>query len=145
MCREKRDLQPLRLVSCRTQAEYETLLHLLTADARAKWSKRIGLGAKGNLHYRRWNYVEQVKLDSKSVAFRFNPTPTIRGPFAVRAEFLEEATNKVHFWEDGNYTLDEALEIRLGSLEHYDRYSVRLTLDGRVAYANRYANEDLPF
>ncbi len=41
-------------------------------------------------------------------------------------------------------TLGEKLEIGLQNLMHPERYSVKLTLDGRLAYANR-CFEDLPF
>lgn len=138
------DLRALRFVGCRTQAEYETLLHLLTPQAKAAWSKKIGLGAKGNLHYRRWNYVEQVTLDSKSIRFGFNPSPTVRGPFHARAELVEQKTNKLHYWERKSLTLAVTLDISLKNVAHPERYEVRLTLDERLAYANRFF-EDVPF
>jgi len=138
------DLGPLRFVGCRTQGEYETLLHLLTPDATSRWAKKIGLGAKGNLHYRGWNFVEQVALDSKQIVFQFNPNATVRGPFAARVEIVEQDTGVTYSWENGALALERTLEISLTNVAHPNRYAVKLTLDGRVAYANRYF-EDVPF
>jgi hypothetical protein len=138
------DLNALRFVACRTSAEYQTLLHLLDPAAATRWSKKIGLGARANLHYRHWNFVEDAKLDRRTSVFQFNPSARQRGPFDVRAEFVEEATGTTYTWQQ-RMDLQPTLAIDLGTLKHPSRYRVSLTLDGRVAYANRYAEDDLPF
>lgn len=139
------DLDAVRFIGCRTQAEYQTLLHLLTPAAAVRWSRRIGLGVKANLHYRHWNFVEEANLDSKGCVFSFNPSPKVAGPFDVRAELVEETSGKTYHWRQEGMTINKSVSIGLQNLEHPERYTVQLMLDGRIAYANRFAPDDLPF
>lgn len=138
------DLTPLRFVGCRTTAEYETLLDLLSPDTRKKWLKRIGLGTKANLHFRRWLFVERVSLDLDAIIFRFNPSTVDPGPFKTRVEIYEHATKKRYVWEK-SMTPGPSLEMDLKNISHPEAYSVRLTLDGRLAYSNSFERLDLPF
>jgi hypothetical protein len=139
------ELSPLRFVGCRTQAEYETLLHLLTAKAREEWSAKIGLGTKANLHYRHWTFVEQVELTSEKVRFRFNPSSKTPGPFSARVTIHETETNTRYVWEGNSYFATSALEMNLQSLKYPDSYTVRMELDGHLAYSNGYQRVDIPF
>lgn len=45
------DLSSLKFIWCRSQAEYETLIHLLSPKIRQKWQKKIGVGNKPILFY----------------------------------------------------------------------------------------------
>jgi ssDNA thymidine ADP-ribosyltransferase, DarT len=132
------DLSALAFVGCRTQAEYETLLHLLEPTTRRKWSTIIGLGAEKNLHLRRWTFVEQVQLTRTNIRIQFNPSTLTPGPFRVRVEVQEIATGTNYLLEKNSYTANDVLEVGLGSLRRPEKYIVRLTLDGLLAYANRY-------
>lgn len=137
------DLSSLRYIVCRTQAEYETLLHLLQPTAVKRWSRRIS--QKTNMHYRFWTFVEQVELNNKRILFRFNPSSQTPGPFSACVSILEDATRQKYLWEDGSYHASSQLEISLDQLQHPEGYSVRLELDGQLAYSNHYAENNLPF
>ena len=139
------ELSPLRFVGCRTQAEYETLLHLLEPEARKKWSAKIGLGTKANLHYRHWTFVEQVELSRQGVRFHFNPSSKTPGPFHARVELCETASGDEYSWESGSCSASSTLTINTRSLRHPEGYKVRLELEGRVAYSNSYEEGDIPF
>jgi hypothetical protein len=139
------ELSPMRFVGCRTQAEYETLLHLLKPKAREQWSAKIGLGTKANLHYRRWTFVEQVELSREKIRFHFNPSSRTPGPFSARVSIRELETDDEYIWEDNSYSASSTLEINLQNLKHPESYEVRLELDGRLAYSNSYEEEDIPF
>jgi hypothetical protein len=139
------DLSPLRFVGCRTQAEYETLLHILEPKARRRWSPSIGLGMKANLHYRRWTCVEQVELTTKEILFRFNPSSLTPGPFQCRVVILEDDTGREYRWEEGSFQANSTLKVNLGRLSHPQSYAVRLELDGQLAYSNHYVEDNLPF
>ncbi len=132
------DLSALAFVGCRTQAEYETLVHLLEPTARRRWSTIIGLGVEKNLHLRRWTFVEQVQLTRTNVRIQFNPSTLTPGPFRVRVEIQEIATGTNYFLEKTPYNANDVLEVGLGSLRRPENYKVRVTLDGFLAYANRY-------
>jgi len=137
------DLSSLRFIVCRTDAEYETLLHLLDQNALKQWSRRIS--QKANMHYRLWTFVEQVELSNKRIRFRFNPSSLTPGPFSARVTIREDETGQKYVWEDGSYHANSKLEISLDGLQHPESYTVRLKLDGQLAYSNHYAEENLPF
>ena len=138
------ELSPLRFVACRTQAEYETLLHLLEPEAREKWSGHIGLGMKANLHYRRWTFIEEVELTREKIRFQFNPSSKTPGPFRANVQISEDATGGKYAWRSDAYMGNSTLEINLRGLRHPEAYRVRLELDGNLAYANRYQDEQIP-
>jgi ssDNA thymidine ADP-ribosyltransferase, DarT len=139
------DLAALRFIGCRTQAEYETLIYLLDKKARNNWSKLIGLGTKANLHYRRWTFVEDVKLTKEEIHFRFNPSSETPGPFHLQVKINEVATGKMYLLEKFDYTANSSLNISLKNIKHSESYTVELTLDGQLAYANHYEEVDIPF
>lgn len=139
------ELSPLRYVGCRTQAEYETLLHLLKPQALEQWSAKIGPSSKGNLHYRRWTFVEQVELSDKNIRFHFNPSSSTPEPFSARAEIRELETGDVYTWENNSYSADSTLKLDLKTLKHPEAYEVHLYLNGALAYGNMYKEEDIPF
>jgi hypothetical protein len=139
------ELSALRFVGCRTQAEYETLLHLLDSEARKKWSPKIGAGARGNLHYRRWTFVEGVELTAKKIRFQFNPSSETPGPFGAHVRIWEGVTGQEYSWRSDALMANSTLELSLQPLQHPESYTVRLELDGHLAYANHYVEGDIPF
>lgn len=136
------DLSSLRYIGCRTQAEYETLLYLLEGKARKEWS--VKMGTKANLHIRHWTFVEEVELTRKKIRFQFNPSTKAAGPFHANVEIREDATGKEYYWENVEYIANSSLELSIRDLSHPEAYTVRLELDGKLAYANRY-DEEIPF
>jgi len=139
------DLSALRFIGCRTQAEYETLLYLLQSSEREKWSAKIGLGVKANLHYRRWTFVEQVELSQSKIRFQFNPSTATPGPYRAFVEIREDATGDVYSWNDASLLANSNLEVGIGPLKHPEAYTVRLEFDGKLAYANHHEEADKPF
>ncbi len=133
------DLSALRFVGCRTQAEYETLMFLLTEESRAQWSGKIGLSSRMNLHNRMWTFVEQAVLTPTKVTFTFNPSTLTPGPFSLYFEVVEQATGKSYIYQNASATCSSNLVIALKSLRHPENYSVRLTLDEKLAYSSRYS------
>jgi len=139
------DLSALRFIGCRTQAEYETLFHLLASEARERWSAKMGLGTRANLHFRRWTFVEQVDLSSKEIRFKFNPSSSTPGPFYACVVIREDSTGDEYAWENRSYMADSELRLALRSLKDPSGYVVKLTLDGRLVYSNHYQEYDIPF
>jgi hypothetical protein len=139
------DLTPLRFIGCRTQAEYETLLHLLDPRARKQWSPKIGLGMKANLHFRRWTFVEQVQLTTKEIVFSFNPSSVTPSAFHCQVTIREDEGGQEYQWEAQTYQANSSLKLDLSRLKHPESYAVSLRLDGQLAYGNQYVEENLPF
>lgn len=139
------DLAPVRFIGCRTQAEYETFMHLLSPATRQKWARKLGLGTKANLHFRNWMFVEQVALSQSEMVFHFNPSSRDRGPFKLRMEMTVSVSQKTFFWEKDIQLDDPVLKFNLVPLKISGGYSVRLAIDGRIAYSNTYAGPSAPF
>ena len=139
------DLSPVRYIGCRTQAEYETFLHLLSPKTRKYWAPKIGSGTKGNLHFRKWNFVEQATLSQSQIVFQFNPSCPDRGPFKMRLEITYKAAGKRAYWEKDYQIDDSVLKFNTSNLRIRGDYSIRFTIDGRIAYANDYSEESVPF
>lgn len=142
------DLGPLRRVWCRSEAERETLLNLLTQPMRKAWKNRIGVGTKNRLFYEDWPFVDSAELTAKKVSFRFHPVSNPSGPFHAHADFRLIDSGRKYIWDNPEYTLGQKLGIRLiHAEEQLESYEVKLTVDGNLAYFGRYIHldDELPF
>lgn len=139
------DLSGLRQIFCRSQAEYQTLLHLLPPGVRSRWSMRVGTAARLNLFFRRWTFIEEVSLSNDVAVFRFNPGTETPGPFAARAEIVETSSKRKYLWSDPALQATGTLRIHVGIMQRSDDYLISLFLDDCLAYAGRYQEEPLPF
>ena len=141
------DLSSLSYIFCRTQAELETLLSHLDPSAKVKYASL--LGAKANLHFRRWSFIELAELSNKEVHFKFNPSSKTPGPFIARVEILEDNTNILYSYESKSFysnSDDSTFKVSLEKLQYPDNYWVSLFLDGNLAYKNHFEGEgDIPF
>jgi hypothetical protein len=128
------DLEPLRYVVCRSQAEQETLLHLLGEEGREKWAARTIM--KANLNYRRWNFVEQVDLvEAGIVAFRFNRSERGPGPFRIEGYADSAETGPRSFTRD-DFVVPEDSKLRVRLRVPAQRVVVELRLDGALVFKN---------
>jgi len=139
------DLDALRYICCRSEAEKETLLHLLPSATRRQYRGRITATNRIDLFERKHTFVESARLDSHGVYLEFSPDTVSPGPFlCIVTVTIGERV----------YTVESpALDLKASNY-HYggnfrtslDSYDIRLTLDGHIAYANRYENvTDIPF
>ncbi|HOQ10227.1 MAG TPA: DarT ssDNA thymidine ADP-ribosyltransferase family protein [Syntrophomonadaceae bacterium] len=140
---DKLDLTDLKYIWCRSEAEYNTLLYLLSPGARNKWKNKIGAGKKGNLFYRRWVFVEKVDMNTQKVTFYFNAPQETCLPFPVRVVIVELSTKSIYSWEDSSYQLPEnyKLEISLRNLKFPNEYEITLYFDDQLMYAGRFSDE----
>ena len=139
------NLDALRFIVCRTQAEYETLLHLLPANAARHWAGQIFPDRRSQFFFKRWVYIENVELSSSRAVFNFRRQPEHAGPFHVKATFTDTLTDLSRMWEDDSFAANGPLGISLANVGPFIDYSVRLSLDDHIAYANRYQEDDLPW
>ena len=127
------DLKNLRHILCRTQAEYETLLSLLSPQTRATFSKLIGVSDK--VHHKNWTFVESVDLSKERVTIKFNPTTWTPEPFKAVSIISDAHGKAVGQWQAKAFRADGTLTLNLRKLENPPAaYRVKLTLDGALAY-----------
>lgn len=139
------NLNALNHIVCRSQAEYEMLIHLLPAGLLRKWSKRIVLGNRLNLFFKRWAYIDSVELDEARMLFHFKNDPEHVGPFHAKAFVTDMVSSRTFSWEEESFTANRTLSLRLKNIGPLSDYSIRLSLDDNIAYANRYQEESLPW
>ena len=139
------NLNALNHIVCRSQAEYEMLIHLLPAGLLHKWSKRIILGNRLNLFFKRWVYIDSVELEESRMLFHFKSEPEHPGPFHAKAFVTDMVSSRTFSWEDETFVANRILSLRLNNIGPLSDYSIRLSLDDNIAYANRYQEESLPW
>ena len=140
------DLSSLRYIVCRSQAEYETFLHILPRNARAHWRNNIRIdNHRTRLFFKRWAYVESVEVDSSRISFHFNKSPEHPGPFHAKVSVTDTLSGKQFALEDQELAADNSLVFNLSAAAPLFDYFARLTLDGQIAYAGRYQSDDMPW
>ena len=142
---ERLGLEGVRLISCRSQAEYETFLHLLPPGTLAKWVDKIGVRPDLGLFHNQWTFVQEVDMTTESLLFKFNKATATPGPFNARVQITEPPTGLRYSWHNEVYYANDTLNLKLHTVRNPQDYLVRLTLDGQLAFAGRYQEEDLPF
>ena len=138
-------LEALRYIVCRSQAEYETLLHLLPQSTLRRWERSIIRDNQTRLFFKRWAYVQSVELSSSQIVFHFNEFPQFAGPFQINASITDTVSDRRFVWGDNSFSTDRALPLDLTEIGPLWDYSVRLTLDRHIAYADRYQEDELPW
>lgn len=137
------DLEALRNIYCRSDAEKETLLHLLPPELRRQYQDRILSATRNILFYRRHTFVEAARLSSGSVYLSFSPETESPGPFRFSIELSIAGRSYRH--QDDEFILKKPFGYRLDLDTPAQAYTVQVTLDRHLAYANAYEDLDIPF
>lgn len=145
------ELDHLRYICCRSQAEYETLRNLLSPLLWSKWSARVRARNPQTLFNLKWLYVQQATLTKRWIWFDFN-TPTARddyGPFKMRVDIYDSRTSNSFYYQCHYDNIvddlpNRRLEFDLENTRLTD-YCVSLTIDDKLAYAGRYTDDPAPF
>ena len=140
-------LRNMRHVSCRSQAEYETLRNLLPQRAWDRWADKVGVVPRLNLFHARWSFVEQVELNDQHALFRFNRGSIAPGPFAARVHIsVPSATGSGRYrWARDAFMAHDILDLSLNNIGNPTDYSISLYLDDHLAFEGRHEDYDLPF
>ena len=140
------DLGTLRYIVCRSQAEYETFLHLLPQNARMRWRDKLIIdSSRKPVFLKDWTYVESADLSSSRMTLLFNETSETPGPFQADVYVTDTISRERFSWQNASFTANKQLSLSLASVGPLWDYSVRLTLDGQLAFADRYQEDDLPW
>jgi hypothetical protein len=139
------DLDALHFVWLRTEAEYKTLVHLLPAAAVKKYGPKFRHGKKPNLHFCNWSFVESASLEQNKISLVFNASTRTPGPFAAHLAVRNRATGADYKWENPEFQANGTLSVGIPQITKAAAYDVRFTLDGAVAYADRFAPKTISF
>ena len=139
------DLEDLKHVWCRSEAEYQTFLNRLSPETRERWKERIGGGKKGNLFFREWIFVDKVDLSKDSITFTLNvpPLQELHIPMKLLIEDLN--TGKKNKWEKPQCKVQDRLRFHI-SVQQPSYYSVKLYFENQLMYYGRFSEElEVPY
>jgi len=137
------DLEGLKWIYCRSEAEKDTLLYLLTEDDRHQYERKIVATTRSGLFYRRHTFLESVRMDSQAAHLAFSPDTQSPGPFNLQAiirsgQNMRQNENSEFLLQQGKYRW----KIDVG----FDDYELEIRLDGHTIYRNRHIEvDDIPF
>jgi hypothetical protein len=139
------DLGALRYIYCRSEAEKETFLHLLTPALRQRYGRKIVATQRSDHYFRRQTFVLKARLSCDGVFFHFSPETLSPGLFHVRVDLKTDSGHR--FLENDGFNLSGIDDFiwRLTLRPPAFSYTIRLLLDGILAYENAYEEMDLPF
>ena len=130
------DLSALKIIYCRSEAEKETLLHLLSKSLRKKYERIIASSTRRRVFFRQHTFVERARLGSKSIRFEFSPETQSIGPFRKDLVISSPQLDRDIIRDGSVFDVDRPLRIILP--KELDQYTVRLELNGYLAYANEF-------
>jgi hypothetical protein len=137
------EINSLRYIICRSEAEKETLLYLLPDRLRSRYHRIILATSRINLYFRQHTYIDTVRLSSSATYFHFSPETQSIGPFnlrvKLRAPFLDIAP------ESEDFILEEPFNYKWELPEPADDYKIRMFLDENLVYANSFEETEIPF
>lgn len=142
------ELTHLKIICCRSQAEYETLINTLPDMVLKKWIKKISVDSKQLLFFSKWTFINKADITSKSIYFKFNPSIS-PGPFNAILEILEEKTKETYEWKDDAFNTSEiknSIKFDLSKLKYPESYIVTFYLDEHLTYKKKFSDKmELPF
>ncbi len=139
---DRLDLESLKWIYCRSEAEKDTLLHMLTDALRSQYEKRIVSTTRSDLYFRQHTYLEAVRMDSEAAHLSFSPDTQSRGPFHLQVTIRSGNDMRHHTEDRFSFQRDEfRWRINTG----FDDYELELRLDKYLIYRNRYIEYDIPF
>lgn len=128
----------LAWIGCRTSAERQTLLHLLSKGALAKYMHLVRL-ADSVFFEKSWIFVDKIEYDGMILVFYFNANSKHIDPIEVHLNIkFSDGSEWTH---EASINLHSTWTIKLG--RRYDFIDVRLTVLGCLAYENRLSSAEL--
>jgi hypothetical protein len=139
------ELDGLRRIWCRSEAEYQTLLHLMPAPVAKKYKERIGQGKRPSMHFCKWTFVESAVLEQNRIVLSFNQSTALPGPFAATLQVENQRTREKYKWEKVDFQTSSSLAVTIPQIDKPTMYEVRFTLDGVTAFAGKFSPKATPF
>ncbi len=130
------DLEPLRFIWCRSEAEKETLVSCLSETQRNQWANKVFHGKKYDLFFSKWSYVDQVELDETGGRLSFNRNTTTPGPFDLEVSVEDHDTGKTLRHREEKFMVGPSMSLKFKS--PIPNYTIELRLDGYLAYRCEY-------
>jgi hypothetical protein len=139
------DLDALQFIWLRTEAEHKTLLHLLPPAVVKKYGPKCRSGKKPNLHFYKWNFVENAYLQQNKISLTFNASTLTPGPFVAHLKVRNRKNGKGYKWDNSQFQANSTLTVSIPQIKEAAAYDMQFTLDGAVAYADQFIPTTVSF
>lgn len=134
---EKIDLNGLKYIYCRSEAEKETLLSILQENPEvfAKYQKLITSSGKYDLYEKRHTFIEKVNPLEDKIIISFSPETQSPGPFEITVIFTNKYSRKIK-----TKTIMDASGLVSIHLPEFmqGEYQFQLFLDEYLVYQNTF-------
>lgn len=145
---EQLNLEFLKLIYCRSQAEKETLRCLLSSQLWNEWKGRIRVATHQPVYFKKWLYIEQVTLGDDIVTMTINTpeSPRDYGPFSITATLTDDITGQTRQVKITDAQISNVL-LKYSGIKKYGiaGYRFRCEIDGSLAYLGSHQERDIPF
>jgi hypothetical protein len=131
------ELDSLRSVWCRSEAEYQTLRYSLPSQILRKYGEKLR-GRQSSLYFSKWSFVESATLEQSKIILRFNASTQTPGPFAAFLDVENQTTGKRYKWEKNLFHAKEPLTVNIPQIKRACAYRVRFSLDSVTAFAGEF-------
>ena len=139
---DRLDLRSLKWIYCRSEAEKDTLSHLLSETLRHQYARTILATTRSELFFRQHTYLEAVRMDSGVAYLSFSPETQSRGPFHFQA--IIRSDNDTRQRARNDFVLQKG-KFRWSIDAGFDDYELEIRLDDHMVYRNRHIEVDIPF
>lgn len=137
------DLNALKYIYCRSQAEKETLLQLLESNIKRKYRNKVAATSRSTLFFRKHTFIQSGRLSAQSATFDFSPETSSPGPFHLKIEVQTETQNGIYEIDD--FTVKPNQNFSISFRRKIPKYTIRVKLDNCLAFANSFEEVDIPF
>ena len=137
------NLDYLKHIVCRSSAEKDTLLNLLSNNSWQAWNDKITIDIKNYFFWKEWTYVEEVILRSSYMILQFPPDSKTPGPFKLNIERYNHVTDDITSGEITQFICEGRK--RINFKKNSEDYSIKIYLDDDLVYSDSYVYDDLPF
>lgn len=142
--KDKLSLSSLRYIYCRSAAEKDTLLNLLSDDIRKTYQPKVVSTTRSLLFFREHTFLENVRLASENAGFQFSPESRSPGPFRLLLE-VDYGNLVPSTLEDNKFVLKSSAPWGVKFKNPINAYTITLYLDGYLAYSNSFSERVIPF
>lgn len=135
---------------CRSRAEAETVRSWISSSpspnrawfmslVRANTQRSKGL----KMFFKRWTFVDTVSVSDGLVTIDFNRDSQAPGPFVMKIAIVETGSGRERsLFTNTHWTGREPVYLQLPSMDADDTFTLKMTLDGRLAYQNTFRIRD---
>lgn len=131
------NLESLKYICCRSEAEKDTFLSLLPFDIWLEWNDKI-IVSRTRLFESKWTYLEKVILLKEKAVFYFSPDSITPGPFRAKLEIIDGNSEKVFIRERDSFYTNSANYFETKFPYKMEGYTIKFYLDSHLCYQNSF-------